>query len=79
MQGPDVVWIRQYVGILTPTPDLYWAFPYSGVQPDPALRFPPREVVNGMQITLQQTAGIFRSFNFQFVKEPAAESVKYKL
>ena len=46
--------------------DVYYHKIYSGVQPDPVLYVKPRQVISRMDITIEQTAGTFRSFEFKF-------------
>ncbi len=42
---------------------------FNGVQEQPLIRFPPIAGYYGIKVTLQQTAGSFKSFPYQFFKE----------
>lgn len=68
MQAGDSVIIRQYVrinGVYT----LYASETFSGVQTEPGLHFQTRPTKDNSKITLQQTAGGYRSFDYEFVRE----------
>ena len=41
---------------------------YNDAQTEPALHFPPRQSVYGYKVTLQQTAGTYREFDWVFFK-----------
>lgn len=42
---------------------------YTGAQAQPLIRFPFMASYYGMKVTLQQTAGTYKSFAYQFFKE----------
>lgn len=70
MQAGDTVLIKQYVKIVEGGDyKLYANGSYSGVQSQPMLHFEDRMLDLGMKITLQQTAGTFRAFPYEFYKE----------
>jgi len=65
----DVVRFRIYVRIKEDGDyKLYADDTYSGVQPQPALYFVPRLSGYAFRVTLQQTAGVYRSFDYVFVR-----------
>ena len=70
METGDEVVIRAYVRF---KPDgaykKYAEETYSGPQSLPALYVLPRLTVYGIKVTLQQTAGTYKSFDYIFVKE----------
>jgi len=55
-------WINNHYG-------LYGQDTYSGAQPEPALRFTGIRFKDKFLVTLQQTAGSYKSFDYEFMKE----------
>lgn len=70
MQGGDAVVIRQYMKLKTLS--LYKKYAedsYDGVQPQPCIFVKAKPSVYGVKVTLQQTAGLPRGFDYLwFVK-----------
>lgn len=73
----DIVRLRQYVEIIGVYAK-YWDQQYSGVQNDPAIYITPKEVASKMRVTLEQTAGVFRQFGYNFIVEEVP-GVKFKV
>lgn len=70
MQTGDQVVIRAYVKFGPGKPyKKYAEETYTDAQSLPALYVLPRLTVYGIKITLQQTAGTYRDFDYMFVKE----------
>ena len=70
MESSDTIIIRYYVKFSENGEwKKYNEDQYSGVQSNPSLYFAPRESYSGIKITLQQTEGIFKSFEYNFLKE----------
>jgi len=71
MQAGDVVKIRLY-GIIKPggTWRMYEDAEFSGPSAKPLVYVHRRPTRYGWKVTLQQTAGTYRSFDYQFVKTP---------
>jgi hypothetical protein len=69
VEGDEVV-IRQYMR-LKPGGAFkrYAQASFSGVQTDPVVYIQPKEVDYGVRVTLQQIAGVFKSFDFNFLYE----------
>jgi hypothetical protein len=70
MVAGDEVTLRQYVKIEEGGEyKLYNGDAYSGAQEKPLIHF--RSIVGyyGVKVTLQQTAGAYKKFNYQFMKE----------
>jgi len=68
LETGDVIKVAEYVSIPKAELKLFASEIYSGVQNMPMLRVPTRKAKNGYRITLTQTAGVLRSFPFQFVQ-----------
>jgi len=68
LQGGDTIIIRQYVWVNT-VKELYAQETFSGAQPEALLHISRRAHKDKTQITLQQTAGSYRSFDYEFVRE----------
>ncbi len=66
LQAGDAIILREYI-YLEGSYVLYHEEPYAG--PSKALYISPRETVTRLKVTLQQTAGAFRTFAYSFVKE----------
>lgn len=69
METGDTIVIRQYVRLLNGAYERYASETYSGVQDNPVLYFTPKEIASALRITLQQTAGTFKTFDYLFLKE----------
>ena len=70
MVGGDSVVIRQYMKVVTGGNYRKYADEtYTDAQPDPLLYINPRETDVAIKITLQQTAGAFKSFPNNFMRE----------
>jgi hypothetical protein len=68
LQAGDTVIIRQYVK-LDGTYGLYASETYSGIQTEPTLHFTGRPSMDKIKLTLEQTAGVMKSFAYQFIRE----------
>lgn len=69
MQNGDTVVITHYVKVKSSGSFIRkWQATYSGVQSDPLLGFPAHFYPYGIQIQLQQTAGVNRNYDFYFEK-----------
>ena len=64
----DTIIIRQYLH-LNGSYRLYAEETYSGPQARPALYCSSRGSISKMKMTLQQTAGPYRGFAYEFIKE----------
>lgn len=64
----DVVTIRQFVDI-DGGYKLYADETYSDAQIQPAVYITPKGSNTKMKVTLQQTAGVYRSFAYEFLRE----------
>lgn len=70
LQAGDTVRIREYVRIKSGGDyKLYDYADYSGVQSRPAMYVARLPSKYGVKITLQQTAGTYRSYDYHFFKE----------
>lgn len=68
LQGGDSVIIRAYA-MVNGVYGLYGQDTYSGAQTEPVLRLNGIRYKDKLKITLQQTAGSYRSFDYEFVRE----------
>lgn len=68
MQAGDTVVIRQYID-LNGGYKLYAEESYNDNQVQPALHLTPKGSNTKMKITLQQTAGTYRQFGYEFIRE----------
>ncbi|KKM91069.1 hypothetical protein LCGC14_1232320 [marine sediment metagenome] len=68
LQLGDSVTIRAYA-LVNGTYGLYGKGSYGGVQTEPMLRVNGIRYKDKMMITLQQTAGSYRGFDYEFVRE----------
>jgi len=67
MEEGDVVLVRQYFKIRREEPyKLFLPWEYRGKQEYPVKRITPKEAMYGFRITLQQTAGLFKTFRWIF-------------
>jgi hypothetical protein len=73
MQADDTVVVRMYVK-LTPTGSYvkYAEETYSGAQSLPALHIVTLPARYGIKLTMQQTAGTYRTFSYQFYRKRVA-------
>lgn len=70
MQNGDTVTLKRYVKISAEGDyKLHGQETFVGVQEQPLIRFPPIAGYYGIKITLQQTSGEFKNFQYQFFKE----------
>lgn len=70
MMDGDTVTVREYVKIKEDKEYvLYHQEVFYGKQPYPALYFLPRVTASSFKITIQQTTGTFKSFDYIFIKE----------
>jgi hypothetical protein len=67
MKTGDEVIIRQYIKI-EPNGELkkYWEDKYNGIQANPIVYITPKPSIYGILITLQQTSGIYISYDWDF-------------
>ena len=68
MEAGDSVTVRQYVAV-NGTYRKYHAEEYSGVQANPVVYITPKEIASGLKVSLEQTAGTFRAFFYDFILE----------
>lgn len=68
MQAGDSIIIRQYV-MINSNYTLYAQETYNGVTTEPALHITPRAHKDKTKITLEQTAGSYRDYDYEFVRE----------
>jgi hypothetical protein len=70
MTTDDTVVIRQYIKVKDDGAYKKYAEEiYAGVQSLPAIHITPKAVDVAMKITLQQTSGSFKSFDYNFIRE----------
>lgn len=69
MVGGDVIIIRQYMKVVEGGNYRKYAEESYGAQAEPILYIKPKETDFALKITLQQTAGPFRSFPYNFLRE----------
>ena len=70
LQAGDTVILKQYVKLLYL--GSYWKYDehsYSDVQAEPVVYIRSKESQFGVKITLQQTSGLYRDFEYDFFKE----------
>ena len=68
MQAGDTLVIRQYFNLGTAY-ERYEEDSYSDSQSDPIVYFTTKEIASSTKITIQQTAGVYRDFDYEFIKE----------
>jgi hypothetical protein len=68
MVGGDVTIIREYI-LINGIYKVYHTESYTGMPTDLVLSISPKESISGVQLTLQQTAGILRDYAYQFIVE----------
>jgi hypothetical protein len=69
MEAGDTVIIMQYVRLLNGEYKRYASETYTGVQENPIVYITPKELASGMKVTLQQTSGTYKTFDYLFIKE----------
>jgi hypothetical protein len=69
MEAGDTVIIMQYVRLLNGEYKRYAAETYMGAQENPIVYITPKELASGMKVTLQQTSGTYKTFDYLFIKE----------
>ena len=70
MQAGDTVVIRMYVKLKSDgNYKKYDEGTYTGVQSKPVIYIRPKESHYGVKVTLQQTAGVMREFDYNFLEE----------
>jgi hypothetical protein len=69
MEEGDTVIIRQYVKLLDGEYKRYASEPYTGVQENPIIYITPKELASAIKVTLQQTSGTYKTFDYLFIKE----------
>jgi hypothetical protein len=62
----DNILVSEYI-LVNGNYDLYYDQNYIGVQLDAVLRITPKESTTGVRVTVQQIAGAFRQFAYQFI------------
>jgi hypothetical protein len=68
MDAGDTVVIKQYVK-LTEEYKRYASETYTGVQENPILYITPKELASAIKVTIQQTSGAYKTFEYLFIKE----------
>jgi predicted butyrate kinase (DUF1464 family) len=68
MQAGDTVIIRQYA-MMFAVYELYATETYVGAQPEPLVYVTPKEITSSLRVTLEQVAGVLRTFDYKFMKE----------
>jgi lipopolysaccharide export system protein LptA len=72
LQAGDTVVIRQYIKLFS-SYQKYEEESYSDAQAKPIIYIRPKEIASGTKVTIQQTAGVFRDFEYKFIKEVVEE------
>lgn len=68
LQGGDSVTVKAYARV-NGTYGLYGQDTYGGIQAEPVLRINGIRYKDKLKITLQQTAGSYRGYDYEFVRE----------
>jgi len=69
MGAGDTITVRQYMRVKpTGTYAKYWEEEYKDAQPNPIIYVVPKETFVGIKVTLQQTAGVMRAFDWNAVQ-----------
>ena len=68
MEAGDTIVIKQYI-MVNSSEELYHQATYSGIPSEPLIHFQSRAYKDQMRITLQQTAGTYKTYDYEFVKE----------
>jgi hypothetical protein len=69
MEAGDTVIIRQYVKLLNGEYERYASETYTGAQGNPIVYITPKELASAIKVTLQQTSGTYKTFDYLFIKE----------
>ncbi len=70
MEAGDIVAIKQYMKVNSNTDwKKYADETYNGTQDNPLIYITPKETDFGIKITLKQTAGVMRMYEYNFIKE----------
>jgi hypothetical protein len=69
MEAGDTVVIRQYMKLLNGEYKRYASETYTGVQENPIVYIMPKELASAIKVTLQQTSGTYKTFDYLFIKE----------
>ena len=77
MQAGDQVIIRQYAR-LNGVYERYADETCNDAPPNPIIYVTPKEVTSGLRVTLQQTGGIFRQFQYKFIKEASVPYIGHR-
>ncbi len=67
MEGGDTIIVKQYI-MVNASEELYAQDSYAGLQVE-LLHFQSRAFKDNTRVTLQQTAGSYKTFDYEFVKE----------
>lgn len=78
LAGVDTLRVKQYI-FIGGTYKTYHTEDYAGIQPDPILYVTPKESINGVKITIQQIAGVFRNFSYTFIVEQILTGVNFNI
>jgi len=69
MEAGDTVVIRQYIRLLNGEYKQYASETYTGAQENPIVYITPKELASAIKVTLQQTSGTYKTFDYLFIKE----------
>jgi hypothetical protein len=69
METGDTVVIRQYMKLLNGEYKRYASETYTGAQENPIVYITPKELASAIKVTLQQTSGTYKTFDYLFIKE----------
>jgi len=73
MEAADTIILREYVKVKKGgTMVKYAEKGYSGIKPDPALFISSKPSAYGIKITMQQTAGAMKSFDYIVIRQRSA-------
>jgi hypothetical protein len=75
MEEDDTVIIRQYMKLLNGEYERYASETYTGVQENPVIYITPKELASAIKVTLQQTGGTYKTFDYLFIKMPVSAPV----
>ncbi len=78
LEAGDTLRVRQYI-LSKGVYKTYHTEDYSGVQPDPMLYINPKESIIGVNITVQQIAGVFRDFAYTFIIEQILAGASFSI
>lgn len=77
LQAGDTVVIRQYIKLFASYKQ-YYGEVYSGVQTEPMVYVQSKEIASSTKITLQQTGGTYRTFDYKFIKDKESIEIVVK-